>query len=389
MIKRIDVFMPPLSTYGVLHHFTKKMYEALVRCGVKARLLEAKRDDPGSFLKILFADPPECTLSFNGLLPDDQGRFFSDMIRIPHVACLVDSPNSFLPLIKSNYTIITTVDRSSVDFFKGLGFDEALFLPHAVEKELHADPKDARDYDVVVLASCIDYEGIRRSWKKKFSVPLIRAMDETAEIALDDSTKPYYQIFAEALDRQISGQTGIDPRKVDFVSVLDEVEMYIRGKDRVDLVKSINDAKVDIFGAGEEGGWKKYLDNKRNVRIHDPVPFEQALAIMKHTKIILNSCPWIHYGGHERIFSGIACGALVITNENEYLKQQFIDGESIVFYRHGHMNKANYRVNEYLENSAKRERVVQKGREIVMNADTWDQRAEQLLKELPPLLKKM
>ena len=58
-MKRIDVFMPPLSAYGVLHHFTQKLHEALLRCGVKSRLLEAKKNDPAPFLKELFENPPE------------------------------------------------------------------------------------------------------------------------------------------------------------------------------------------------------------------------------------------------------------------------------------------------------------------------------------------
>jgi len=390
MLKRIDVFMPPLSHYGVLHHFTKKFYEALSKNGINCRLLEAKRNDPAPFLKALFEDPPDCTLSFNGLLPDDQGRFFCDMIQIPHVACLVDSPYSFLPLIRSNYSIVTCIDRVSVEFFQGLGFSRALFLPHGVESSLTSDPNIVREYDVVMLSSCIDYEGIRSSWKQKFPAPLQKAMDETIEIAMADPSVPYYQAFVQALDRQVNKQAGIDPQTIDFADVLDEIEMYIRGKDRVELVKAITDAKVDIFGSSDgTTGWKKYLGNKRNVMIHDPVPFEQALEIMKHSKILLNSCPWIKYGGHERLFAGLACGALVITNENAFLKENFEEGKSIVFYQSPRWDKANHRVNEYLENQAKRDQVAQKGREIVMKFHTWDQRASHLIKELPKILKKM
>lgn len=390
MVKRIDIFMPPLSNYGVLHHFTQKMHEALVRAGVNSRLLEAKRNDPAPFLNALFEDKPECTLSFNGLLPDNQGRFFCDMVKIPHVACLVDSPNSFLSLTESTSTIITCVDRGSVDFFKGTGFSNVFFMPHGVDRSLAPDPAGKREYDVVMLASCIDYEGIRASWKKKYPAPLCQAMEEAAHIALEDLTKPYYQAFVAALDKEVHKQSGIDPQKIDFIEVLDEIEMYMRGKDRVELVRSIKDAKVDIFGSADSAAtWKKYLGDKRNIVFHDPVPFEQALDIMKHSKIVLNSCPWISNGGHERIFAGLACGALVITNENAFLKEEFKDGESLVFYQHGRWDKANHRVNEYLENTAKREQVVQKGREIVMNRHTWDHRAAQLLKELPNYLKNL
>lgn len=389
-MKSIDMFMPPLSNYGVLHYFTERLHEALVRAGIDSRLLEAKKNDPGPFLKALFEKKPDCTLSFNGLLPDTQGRFFCDMVSIPHVACLVDSPNSYLSLTRSASTVITCVDRGSVDFFKGTGFTNVLFMPHAVDRSLAPDASGVREYDVVMLASCIDYEGIRSAWKSKYPAALRKAMDETVENSLKNISKPYYQVFVEALDKQVQQQSGIDPQTIDFIEILDEIEMYIRGKDRVELIRAIKDAKVDVFGSGDDsGGWDKYVGDMPNVVLHDPVPFEQALAIMKHSKIVLNSCPWISYGGHERIFSGLACGALVITNENAYLKEQFKDGESIVFYQHGNWEKANHRVNEYLEDAAKRDLIAKNGRNVVMSHHTWDHRAAQLVKELPGLLKSL
>lgn len=389
-MKRIDVFMPPLSQYGVLHHFTKKMHEALLFCGINSRLLEAKKNDPAPFLEAIFKDRPDCTLSFNGLLPDDQGRFFCDMLRIPHVACLVDSPNNYLPLTRSPFSIITCADKSSVEFFQGVGFSNALFMPHAIESSLAPDANGKREYDVVMLASCIDFEGIRATWKEKYSPALCKAMDEAAEIALSDQTTPYYKAFVQALDHQVSRQSGLDPQTIDFVGVLDEIEMYIRGKDRFELLNAINEAKVDVFGSADgRTSWMSYLGNKRNFVFHDPVPFEQALAIMRHSKIVLNSCPWIKNGGHERIFAGLACGALVITNENVYMKEKFKDGESIVFYQHKKWDKANHRVNEYLENHTKREQIVDKGRDLVMHHHTWNQRAQQLCEDLPPLLRRI
>lgn len=388
MVKRIDLFMPPQSHYGVLHHFTKQMFNALQAQGVECRLLEAKRDDPASFLKTLFASPPECTLSFNGLLPDDKGNFFCDLIRIPHVACIVDSQNSFLPLIRSKYSLITCVDRTSVDFFQGIGFNRSMFLPHAIEKSAITTQENHREYDVVMLSSCIDYEGIHATWKKKYAAPLVQAMEEAAENTLATAGLPYYQAFVQALDKQVNQRAGIDPQKVDFVAVLDDLEMYIRGKDRLELINAIQEAKVHIFGSADgTTGWKKYVGHKKNVEIHDPVPFEQALDIMRHSKIVLNSSPWIAYGAHERILAGIASGALVLTGENPYLQQQFREGESIVFYQSKQWDKANHRINEYLVDNKKRQAVVSQGQEIVKTSHTWDQRAAQLLQELPALLK--
>lgn len=389
-MKRIDLFAPPLSHYNVLHHFTQKLYEAFQRQGINCRLLQAKKNNPQPFLDALFQDPPECTLSFNGLLPDEQGRFFCDMIGIPHVACLVDSPNAYLPLTQSKLTIVTCVDRASLDFFKGLGFERALFLPHAVEQLEAPDSHAKREYEVVMLSSCIDYEAMHCEWKEKYPFPLCKAMEETVEIAWQDCTMPFYAAFAQAVDRQLNLRTGLDPQKIDYMNVLEEIELYIRGKARVELVRAIVDAEVTIFGSSDGAvGWKQYLGNKRNVEIRDPVPYEQALAIMRRSKILLNSCPWIKYGLHERILAGLASGALVLTEENGYIKEVFKEGESIVYYDLQRLDKANHRVNEYLADETKRQKVAAQGRQITLHAHTWDQRAAQLIKELPPLLKKL
>jgi glycosyltransferase involved in cell wall biosynthesis len=391
MIKKIDLFMPPTSQYGVLHHFTKKLCEALIRSGVTCRLLQAERNNPKPFLTEIFQDPPDCTLSFNGLLPDDEGRFFCDMIQIPHVACLVDSPNQFFSLIKSPFTIITCVDRFSCEFYRGMNFQNVLFMPHGVEKNLSVPHEGERTYDVVMLSSCIDYNAQRQEWAKKYSKELCDVMDEAAEITFADQETPYVQAFVQALDRHVNAGSGIDPQQIDFINILDDLETYIRGYDRVQLVKGIKDAKVDIFGSGDTAqGWKKYLGSgAKNVVLHDPVPYEHALTIMKDSKIILNSCPWIKNGTHERILAGLACGALVLTNENIFMREHFRDGESIAFYRHKQWDRVNEQINSYLNDESKRQAVAHKGREAVMKGHTWDHRAAALLKELPVLLKRI
>lgn len=387
-MKRIDLFMPPLNSYGVLHYFTKRIHEALIRAGIHARLLEAKRNEPGPFLNALFSDRPECTLSFNGLLPDDQGRFFSDLVRIPHITYLVDAPGNFLPLIQNKSGIIACADQTSLDVFKGLGFSKTLFLPLAADPLIETDVHHDRPYDVVMFASYIDHGSIRNSWKKKFSASLCRAMNNAVDIALADLTVPFFHAFAKAVDNEVSRQnSNLDPGKIDFVLVLEEIEQVISGKDRAELIKAIRDAKVDIFGSADSiTGWKKFLGRKPNVTIHDPVPFEQAVEIMQSAKILLNSSPWISGGAHERIFTGAICGALIITNGNHFLTKQFQDGESMVFYQPSRWDKANHRINEYLSDANKRENVAMKGIEVVKKGHTWDHRVRQLIKELPPLL---
>jgi spore maturation protein CgeB len=390
MIERIDLFMPPRSQYQVLHHFTKNLADALSRTGVKCRILEAQKDQPKEFIDQILQDPPECTLSFNGLLPDSEGRFFCDLIHIPHVACLVDAPQDFAILTQSPLSIITAVDSFSCDFFQGLAFKNVLFMPPAVDKDLIKAPSknDERNYDVLLLASFIDFEEIRSIWKKKYGPSMVKMLEETAEVILSERAMPIVQALAHGLDKYVKTPNSIDPKQIDFLELLDQLEDFINGKDRLNLVKAIKDAKVHIFGVGSNR-WKQLLGKSPNVITHEPVSYEQGLNLMRNSKIVLNSCPSIKGGAHERIFAGIACGAAVLTNENIFMDENFKHGKDILFFQHGKWEEVNNLINDYLADEDKRLALVEKGQETVKNDHTWDHRAAVLVNELAPILAKI
>jgi spore maturation protein CgeB len=110
---------------------------------------------------------------------------------------------------------------------------------------------------------------------------------------------------------------------------------------------------------------------------------------MKQSKIVLNSSIKNKFGAHERIFTGLAAGALVITNENDYLKKYFTHDIDIAFYQFNNLNQINETIHAYLSDEEKREQVVENGREIVMSFHTWDARIKTFEKELFPLIEKM
>ncbi len=383
--------MPPRSQYGVLHHFTYNLAEALERHEIKTRILEADYHNPAPFIDALIKDPPDCTLSLNGLLPDEKGNFFCDMIGIPHVSFIVDSQNLFIPLTYSPLTVIVCSDQFSCEFFRGLKSKNILFMPHGVDKNIHIDKEVDRCYDVTVLCSLIDYESNRSEWKDKYDPAICRAMDEAVEVTLSDSSTSYIQALVEAIDKQMELHYSLNPAQIDFISVMDDLEMFLKGKSRIDAIKAVKDARVDIFGAvAETAGWEKYLSGTdTNYVVHEPVPYKQALEILGQSKILLNASPWIKNGAHERVFYGLASETLVFTNENIYMKEHFENDKNIVLYQTSHMEEINRRVNEYLSDDAKREKVAKAGRELVLKEHTWDSRVEVLLEELEPVIVKL
>lgn len=387
MIKRIDLFMPPISQYGVLHYLTKELFDAFERQGIQCRLLIANKNDPEPFLNSIFNSPPDCTFSLNGLLPDQKGNFFCEMIKIPHIACLVDaSPNLYIPLTTSPLNIITCPDVSACHFFQGLNFENVLFMPHGVSPNLSPQSDTKKIYNVVFLGSCIDFEAIRKQWKEKYTPLIANVLDTAQEIAFSNEKISFIEALVQALNEEAVRSQGIDLSEINFFEMLDELEMYIRGKDRIELIRSIKNAHVDVFGAGDD--WKKYLGNYPNITVHPPVSYEDALTIMQQSKIVLNSCPTIQNGGHERLFAAMAAGSLVLTNKNFFLTHHFEEGKDLLFYQHHHLEEVNDLIDFYLSHDEKRQEIVAQGRKKVLLSHTWDVRVKELLKQLPPMLER-
>lgn len=379
MIKRIDIFNSPHSSYGLLNHFALKLHEAFGLEGIHSNLVTATTQI--AFFNQFANHFPEATLSFNALEKKGTQALLCDTVKIPHVSFLVESPHRCMYLTESPYSIITCIDRSEVGFVRSSGFSNVFFLPHAVEGTLSSNVFSERPYDVVLFSSCPDEELLRASWKERFPPVLCEVMDKAVTLALNNSDIPYYQAFVHALNDTPSCHQQVNLADIDGIEVFSALEMSIKAKDRIAMVRAIKDAKIHLF-TPSKAVWTKYLKGQSNIIFHDAVPYADALEILKQSKIILNSSPTIRYGAHERIFAGFASGALTMTNENPYLKEQFVDGESIAFYRYGEEEKLNADINAYLANESWRQQVANQGKEITLRFHTWQQRALQLLEIL-------
>jgi spore maturation protein CgeB len=361
---KIDVLMPSSSQYGVLHHFTKKLYEALQRQGAVCRLLSG--DD---MVLVPWKSLPDLTIGFNGSLQMEDGRFFPDLIKVPHVACLVDPPYRFLSLAESPHMIIACDDLEGCRLLKNRHFDRTVFMPHAVERDLKAGVE--RVYDIVFIGTCIDTEGRRKEWKKRFAPEICLLMQETAERTLADDSTSFIPILADRLD------------PAEHREVFEAVEMYIKGKDRLRVLEAFPDMRIDVFGADDgKAGWKKLLKRQSNIVVHPAVSFEESLKIMQQSRIVLNSSIKNKLGGHERIFAAAACGAVVVTNDNPWMREHFEAGKEILFYGPGVADE----VAGLLADESKRGRIAEAGRKKVMQGHTWDHRAKQLLLDIAPML---
>lgn len=379
MFERVVLFVN-YNFYESKRHFAKKFAEALERQGIEVLIIDAL-EQPLEAYEIIEYNP-DFTCSFNSFNPLPNQKFLWDLLKIPHVSFLLDSAIYYLQYIQSPYSILTCVDRFDCSFLRSHDFEKTFFWPHAIERDI-AESVGPRPYDVVFLGSCYDYESLRNFWKLNLSAGLCRVLDNAIEIVLSERIVSIAQALNSAWE---SSQLPMNDEE--FASLFFYLDYYTRGKDRVELIRAIKDAPIHVFGdqmddhPSYKAGWQHYIGSQPNVTLHPAVSFTEGLNVLRKSKICLNSIPCFRNGSHERVFSGLASGALPITSDSSYWRECFDIGSELLIYKSGHWTEVNGMVKELLTNESKRVEIVTKGRTKVLQEHTWDTRAEQLLTSL-------
>jgi spore maturation protein CgeB len=298
-------------------------------------------------------------------------------VKVPHVSCLIDPPYRFLELTKSPWIIISCDDQEGCSLLRERNFDRTFFLPHAVGMDIETDQKK-RIYDVVFLGTCINPEIHKKQWKKMFSSEICTYMEEAARISLEDGDPSFMSILATHLDPETHQQA------------FEEVELYIKGVDRLQLVEAFTESNVHVFGSStDKHNWQYILKKHQNIMVHPPVSYEQAIEVMKQSKLVLNSSIKNKYGAHERIFTASACGAVVVTNAVPFMEEHFKNKKELLLFSRKGLSKLESEVQILLKDESKRLAIAEAGRKRVMKVHTWDCRVEHLLREVIPMLKKI
>lgn len=378
MLKKVCL-LTNYNLYESKRHFTLKLAEAMQRAGIQTKIIDAREGVLGAnIISSIKAFAPDATCSFNSLDPISEKHYLWDFLTTPHISFLVDPAFYSTYLVDSPYSIISCVDHSDVEAIASTGFRNVFFWPHAIEKDLPTSQED-RPYDVVFLGSCYDYESLRIAWRQRHPEAFNKVLDDAIDLVFSDDTISLGNALAHAWQA-----SKLNPEGVDFTTLYYYLDNYTRGKDRVELIRSIKDAHVHVFGELSPDNavgilsWHQYLASQKNATIHPSVPFPKAMEILRQSKIVLNSMPFFRNGSHERIFTGLGSGCLVISSESQYLRNQFKENEGLLFYQGKDRQIANELVNEWLQNEQKRSAAAGVGRQKVLTHYTWDTRVQQL-----------
>ena len=236
----------------------------------------------------------------------ERDEYLWDFLKIPNLSFLVDPSFYSTTLTNSPYSILSCVDRSDCEAIRSSGFEHVFFWPHAVERELEPQKNENRIYDVVLLGSCYDYESLRVAWQQRNPAALNKVLDDAIDIVFSNEEASLAQALVMAWQA-----SKLDPQGIDFSTLYYYLDNYTRGKDRVELIRSITNARVHVFGelATDNAvgilSWQQYLAAQSNVTVHPSTLFGEGMHVLKQSKIVLNSMPFFRDGSHDVFLQGL------------------------------------------------------------------------------------
>lgn len=389
MLEKICLFTN-YNLYETKRHFTSELAAAFKRSGVEVKLIDTGETEIGpEVVDQVRSFAPQLTASFNSFLPNEHGYYLWDFLKIPHLSLMVDPAIYSVNLAQSPYSIVSCVDFFDCEVLQAAKCQNSFFLPHGVDRDYVERPvSKQKKYDVVFIGSYFDYEALRSHWQSELPKEVGAVIDSAVEILLSDGETPFVQALVTAWK-----ESGQDPIGYDFETLCSYVDNYARGYDRLELVKSIKDVEVHVFGGpgwmrGVESlkSWDEALKGQKNIVVHPPINYEESLEVLRQSHVCLNSMPFFKHGMHERLLNGLAGGCLVVNSDNLYVREHFGEVLGVLQYQYTNRSAVNEWLPVWLKDHERREAAVSRGRRFLIENHTWDHRAEEILEQVPPMI---
>ena len=154
-------------------------------------------------------------------------------------------------------------------------------------------------------------------------------------------------------------------------------DQFYRDSLRIDSVRRIISSGVKVALCGF--GLKQFVKNTEpnNVTFFNNFDNFSSEEIICKSKLSLNTLPCFKRGPHDRIYTSFLCDSLPITDSNEYLDKEFENKKNILFFKD--VEEIPDLVKYYVTHDKERISILNEGKEIVKNNDTWGHRAKKIM----------
>lgn len=203
----------------------------------------------------------------------------------------------------------------------------AAYLPLAgfVHSELtEFTPASQREINLLFAGSTVDPESLRQTWYTQ--TPSIA---HVIDIVVEHTTTNYGSQLDLMLEHSLNPECAKDVHCIS--TIFRYANEYTRAHYRLKLLRTLAQAGVPATVYSNQPDLLNKLVGKHRFEIRPPVDFMELLKLMAQSKMVLNCRPNTQ-GMTERVPSTMLNGAVSINDTNNYLAQEFVDGQEAIFY---------------------------------------------------------
>ncbi|MCM1156659.1 MAG: glycosyltransferase [Roseburia sp.] len=392
------------SDIFILQYIMEQYRDALVKAGCEVFTFPAVSDHE-AFTKyaeqmfLFHAQGLDAVITFNNrgfqmLL--ENGVSIWDEWNVPCYNLLVDHPMYYFDSLDRSPAkgVLVCADKNHAAYAKRFypTLKQTAFLPTAGE-ELHPDkikkPIANRTIEVLFIGSYkyhaeYTYDALDEAVMDYLIGHPHETVERAVEICLADISPAKPDIAAASLPEPEENAPGSDISDTKLKSIIQEhrfIETNLSSLYRVEIMRQLLEAGVTLNVYGN--GWTQTdLYGHPNFICHPPVSFEEGLALMEESKVVLNQMTWFKDGASERIFNAMLQGAVCLTDDSIYLREILTDQESVVFYDLSRLEDLSSIIVELLASPEKMQAIADCGYQLAKAGHTWEHRAAQLLELL-------
>lgn len=361
--------------YNVVNNFVDEIAKVLYARGFAVIVIPITNDEKMSQEIIAaFEFPVYFTVGFNGIGSDLRvdGKSLFDVYNTIFIHWLVDHPAAHFARIEQpiSKSIVTCIDDAHCDYMEKYYPNKIVtFIEHATSMEEQLKEKK---YNIVFAGGLEDIESITQQIQ-----PLLNLIPNLLSDIINYSNESNFDLdeFKEyCLTKHAILHDIFMQNRVNIFAFLTLVDRYYRAYKREKILLKLLEENyvVDYFGKLPENS---LLINYHNFQLHKEVEYNDLTSVFLQSKVVLNVFPNFIKGGHERIFKAMACGAIILTDSNEYIIQHFTEG----FIEVSAESLDGEKLNRVLTDDTYRESIVEKNTVKIKSHHLWDNRVDKLL----------
>ena len=396
MAKKI-LFVDLFTHYGYGTTLVQKIAASFEAAGYIPVILDVDSPNAAQTLQQCVRNKKEFLFSFStgwGITEASKisGKYIHQWLEIPHYASFADHPLYKQEFI--DFRLIDTLygftDETQVEFCKAFFYKKGNYsvFPHfsliEVDEPISEDEFAKRGKRVFFSGGATIME---RAWSANINSPLqSKAVCSLKQSGIDIEgvidrllcKEDYHPLDITLVNQLRSHPTlsGISDQQI--ANVFIEIDIVIRAIKRRRALEALNGIKLAIAGSG----WDQcnYLDRQSTLLLGKQKYLECEQS-RKNYQISLNTPHGQPKALHDRILHASCQGQVVITNDNEFVRENF-DSGNLVFYSIKE-NDIRSRVEEILSDDQLRFKMARAGQDYMRKGlHGSDQAAKRVLQQL-------